>query len=121
MSSIRRLNCSNLQLRRLRGPKKGDVYCVLSCEGQVKRTSLAVGHRHPVWEEEVTFRAVQITSDLQVCPPSAMSHQHAGSFTLLPQAVINTRASSPHNKQLAPGLAAIPDDHMPHDTVHGMQ
>lgn len=55
-----------LQLRRLKGPKKGNVYCVLACEGQTKRTSLAVGHQQPVWKEEVTFRAVQITSDLQV-------------------------------------------------------
>lgn len=54
------------KMRRFQGPKKGHVYCILTCEGQVKRTSLAVGHVQPAWNEEVTFRAVQITSDLQV-------------------------------------------------------
>ena len=32
----------------------------------MKRTSVAVGQAHPVWKEEVNFKSVQITSDLQV-------------------------------------------------------
>lgn len=32
----------------------------------MKRTSVAMGQAHPIWKEEVTFKSVQITSDLQV-------------------------------------------------------
>ena len=46
---------------------RGDVYCMLRCEGLVKRTALARGHQHPVWKEDVAFKSVQISSDLQVC------------------------------------------------------
>lgn len=48
---------------------------VVQCENQVKRTSVAMGQAHPVWKEEVTFKSVQITSDLQVglCLPTAYS------------------------------------------------
>lgn len=38
----------------------------MQCENQMKRTSVAMGQAHPVWKEEVTFKSVQITSDLQV-------------------------------------------------------
>ena len=34
----------------------------------MKRTSVAIGQAHPVWKEEVNFKSVQITSDLQVRP-----------------------------------------------------
>ena len=47
------------------GPR-GDVYCVLKCEGQVKRTALAKGHQNPMWKEDIAFKSVQITSELQV-------------------------------------------------------
>ena len=33
---------------------------------QVKRTGLAVGMQHPSWREDLAFKAVQISSDLQV-------------------------------------------------------
>ena len=45
---------------------KGDVYAILKCEGQVKRTALAKGHQNPVWKEDIAFKSVQITSELQV-------------------------------------------------------
>lgn len=45
---------------------RGDVYCMLRCEGLVKRTALARGHQHPVWKEDIAFKSVQISSDLQV-------------------------------------------------------
>ena len=45
---------------------RGDVYCVLQCEGQVKRTALAKGHLNPVWKEDIAFKSVRISSDLQV-------------------------------------------------------
>jgi len=46
---------------------RGDVYCILKCEGQVKRTALAKGHQNPVWKEDVAFKSVQISSELLVC------------------------------------------------------
>ncbi len=49
--------------------------CVMvQCENQVKRTSVAMGQAHPVWKEEVTFKSVQITSDLQVSFCSLTAH-----------------------------------------------
>lgn len=45
---------------------KGDVYAILKCEGQVKRTALAKGHQNPMWKEDIAFKSVQITSELQV-------------------------------------------------------
>lgn len=45
---------------------RGDVYCVLKCESQIKRTALAKGHQNPVWKEDVAFKSVQISSELQV-------------------------------------------------------
>ena len=45
---------------------RGDVYCILKCEGQVKRTALAKGHQNPVWKEDIAFKSVQIGSELQV-------------------------------------------------------
>ena len=48
--------------------KRGDVYCVLKCEGQEKRTALAFGHQNPVWREDIAFKSVRISSDLQVGP-----------------------------------------------------
>lgn len=45
---------------------RGDVYCVLRCEGGVRRTALAAGRPAPVWREDVAFKTVGIGSDLQV-------------------------------------------------------
>lgn len=45
---------------------RGAVYCILRCEGQVKRTALARGHHNPVWKEDIAFKSVRISSDLQV-------------------------------------------------------
>ena len=44
---------------------RGDVYCVLRCEGGVRRTALAASLA-PVWREDVAFKTVGIGSDLQV-------------------------------------------------------
>lgn len=56
----------------------------MQCEHQMKRTSVAVGQAHPVWKEEVNFKSVQITSDLQVdllhCLPSVCSSYTAPCF-----------------------------------------
>ena len=54
---------------------KSKVVCVMvQCENQMKRTSVAMGQAHPVWKEEVTFKSVQITSDLQVSFCSLTAH-----------------------------------------------
>ena len=53
---------------------RGDVYCVLRCEGAVRRTALATGQPAPVWREEMAFKTVGIGSDLQVL--SYQSPQH---------------------------------------------
>ena len=45
---------------------RAEVCVMVQCESQMKRTSVAMGQAHPVWKEEVTFKSVQITSDLQV-------------------------------------------------------
>ena len=45
---------------------RGDVYCVLRCEGGVRRTALATSRQAPVWREDIAFKAVGIGSDLQV-------------------------------------------------------
>lgn len=58
------------QLKRRAMSARGDVYCILRCEGQVKRTALARGHQHPVWKEDIAFKSVQISSDLQVWDPA---------------------------------------------------
>ncbi|KAL3144166.1 hypothetical protein ABBQ32_003950 [Trebouxia sp. C0010 RCD-2024] len=60
--AVHKLNSIKARLRNARS----EVYCTLQCENQVKRTSVAMGQAHPVWKEEVTFKSVQITSDLQV-------------------------------------------------------
>ena len=61
----------------------------MQCENQVKRTSVAMGQAHPVWKEEVTFKSVQITSDLQVSSnpqwTSCQSALHATGADLCPQ------------------------------------
>ena len=44
--------------------RRGDVYCLLAAEGRVRRTALAAGP-DPAWREELSFRSVQISSDLQ--------------------------------------------------------
>ena len=49
-------------MRRMRG----DVYCVLRCEGRVRRTALAPSQPAPVWQEDIAFKTVGIGSDLQV-------------------------------------------------------
>ncbi|KAL0042783.1 hypothetical protein WJX79_011021 [Trebouxia sp. C0005] len=61
-AALNKLNSIKARLRNARS----EVYCTLQCENQVKRTSVAMGQAHPVWKEEVTFKSVQITSDLQV-------------------------------------------------------
>jgi hypothetical protein len=45
---------------------RGNVYCMLQCEGQIKRTRLAAGRARPEWKEDVTFKSVQISSELKV-------------------------------------------------------
>lgn len=52
---------------------RGDVYCILKCEGQIKRTALARGHQNPVWKEDVAFKSVQISSELLVRFPLLLS------------------------------------------------
>lgn len=55
--------------RRLRKTlAKGDVFCTVKCEGQCKRTAVAKGHENPAWKEDVAFKSVQISSELQVLP-----------------------------------------------------
>jgi len=49
----------------LRARARGDVYCVLRCEGHVRRTALAPGRPAPAWHEDVAFKAVSVGSDLQ--------------------------------------------------------
>lgn len=51
----------------------------MQCENQVKRTSVAMGQAHPVWKEEVTFKSVQITSDLQVSTITNWTSCHSAS------------------------------------------
>lgn len=46
--------------------KRGGFYCIMHCEGQVLRTNVAPGHPYPVWRHEVSFKSVQISSDLKV-------------------------------------------------------
>ena len=50
--------------------RKGGLYCVLQCEGQTKHTAMVSGS-HPAWNQELSFKSVQISSDLQV-----IRHQH---------------------------------------------
>ncbi len=50
--------------------RKGGLYCKLQCEGQTKHTAMVSGS-HPAWKQELSFKSVQISSDLQV-----MKHQH---------------------------------------------
>ena len=45
--------------------RKGGLYCVLQCEGQTKHTAMVSGNR-PSWKQELSFKSVQISSDLQV-------------------------------------------------------
>ncbi len=52
-------------LERRLNRRGGDVYCVLAAEGRVKRTALAMGGPAPAWRQELSFKAVQISSDLQ--------------------------------------------------------
>ena len=47
--------------------RKGGLYCVLQCEGQTKHTAMVSGSR-PAWKQELSFKSVQISSDLQVPP-----------------------------------------------------
>ena len=60
-----------------------DAALAVKCEDQLKRRITALRKQHPIWKEEVTFKSVQITSDLQVscfsvveCP---QSHVHVSS------------------------------------------
>ncbi|KAK9809768.1 hypothetical protein WJX73_004442 [Symbiochloris irregularis] len=76
------------QVRTFMGPHKGGVYCLLQCEGQTKRTGLSMGQQQPVWQEEVTFKAVQITSDLQV---TVLGRGRLGSDVFLGEVVIALR------------------------------
>ena len=45
--------------------RKGGLHCVLQCEGQIKHTALVSSSR-PAWKQELSFKSVQISSDLQV-------------------------------------------------------
>lgn len=65
--------------------------CV-QCENQVKRTSVAMGQGHPVWKEEVTFKSVQITSDLQVSTTTPLGHlPSCPASNLLASAILKIR------------------------------
>lgn len=44
--------------------RRGDVYCMLAAEGRIRRTTLATGP-NPAWRQELSFKSVQISSDLQ--------------------------------------------------------
>ena len=46
---------------------RGGLYCVLQCEGQTKHTALVSSSR-AAWKQELSFKSVQISSDLQVDP-----------------------------------------------------
>ena len=45
--------------------RRGGLYCVLQCEGQTRHTALVSSSR-PAWKQELSFKSVQISSDLQV-------------------------------------------------------
>lgn len=64
-----RLGKKHMQYTTAHGHSKASRCLCVQCENQVKRTSVAMGQAHPVWKEEVTFKSVQITSDLQVSTP----------------------------------------------------
>ena len=53
---------------------RAELCLMVQCESQMKRTSVAMGQAHPVWKEEVTFKSVQITSDLQVSLCALTAH-----------------------------------------------
>lgn len=59
-------NAASRSLRARVKAARREVYCILNCEQQTKRTSLATGQSHPKWNEEIAFKSVQISSDLQV-------------------------------------------------------
>ena len=51
--------------------RRGGLYCVLRCEGHTKHTALVSSSR-PAWKQELSFKSVQISADLQVT--KSMSH-----------------------------------------------
>lgn len=57
---------------------------IMQCENQVKRTSVTMGQAHPVWKEEVTFKSVQITSDLQVSLRALTAHSIVLCYQTMP-------------------------------------
>ena len=54
------------------GKRRGGLYCVLPCEGQTKHTAMVTGSR-PAWKQELSFKSVQISSDLQVLPQARLA------------------------------------------------
>lgn len=44
---------------------RSEVYAVLKCEDQERRTGPAMGLKHPDWKEEVSFRNISASSDIQ--------------------------------------------------------
>ena len=46
----------------LRQASELESYVVLECEGQTRQTRLAGKSKDPVWDEEVTFKSVRVTS-----------------------------------------------------------
>ena len=55
---------------------RSEVYAVLNCEDQERRTGPAMGLKHPDWKEEVAFRNISASSDIQVQLQSS-SHNEA--------------------------------------------
>ena len=45
---------------------RSEVYTVLRCEDQERRTAPVMGLKHPDWKEEVSFRNISASSDIQV-------------------------------------------------------
>ena len=44
---------------------RSEVYAVLKCEDHERRTGPAMGLKHPDWKEEVSFRNISASSDIQ--------------------------------------------------------
>ena len=92
--------------RHFAGRKRG-LYCVLQCEGNTKHTAMVSGI-HPAWKQELSFKSVPISSDLQVAPHAAEQSPMADKSTsrLLPAMLFQTCAPSCSAKELKPAFRA---------------